>query len=361
MARASRLGPLVLGAASVVAACAISVPSVPNAKTSSGSGQPVVIASGQAGVLAIAVQGSQLFWTDNAANVLDGGIGDAGFSDASLLPDAGSPGDGLMDAGPIGTVMECAVTGCGSPTTVAADSSGPWFVATDSSNVYWTNGAGDVMKCALGGCTQPTVLVQGQLGPYGIVASNGNVYWANEGTGTGQNGSVMGCSVSHCFRTLATLATGGEPIAVAVDAKSVYWTTYGGKVMKVSLSGGQPVTLASGQHGPFEIQVDATSVYWTNTNNYLPGGGVMKMPIGGGQPVTLASGQDVPYAVAVDGANVYWTDYYSGTVMKCALGGCNNQPTIVAAAQQSPNSIAVDAKNIYWTNVDDGTVMRVAK
>ncbi len=93
--------------------------------------------------------------------------------------------------------------------------------------------------------------------------------------GCGRVCSAIAPSTAQCTagRCLTTLASSPAPFAIAVDATSVYWTTYlGGTVMKVSLDGGTTTLLASGQNSPQDIAVDATSVYWTTH-----GGTVMKL------------------------------------------------------------------------------------
>jgi hypothetical protein len=87
------------------------------------------------------------------------------------------------------------------------------------------------------------------------------------------------------------------------------------------LTGGTPVTLASGQTFPWGVAVDAASVYFTTIGSNSMGnqagvGAVAKVPLAGGTPTILATGQDGPQGVAVDATSVYWVDNGSGLIMK---------------------------------------------
>jgi len=301
----------------------------------------ITLASNQIDPFAIAVDATNVYWTNSGSGVSDG------------------------------AVMRCAITGCNnSPTTLASGQSFPQGIAVDATSVYWVvfgSGLsnGTVMSVPVGGGT-PVTLASGQSQPLGIAAlplplvpgmTATSVYWTNTAQNT-TTGTVMKLALGS--GTTTTLASAQNfPYAIAMDATSVYWTDYGGPpsyidgaVMKMPLGGGAVTTLASGQNIPYRIAVDATSVYWTDESS----GTVMKVPLAGGTPVTLAAGQNGPEGIAVDNTSVYWTNPGGQTLMKVPLGG--GAPTTIATGTGT-SAIAVDATNVYWTTFD--TVMKIAK
>jgi hypothetical protein len=162
---------------------------------------------------------------------------------------------------------------------------------------------------------------------------------------------------------------------VVVDAASVYWATYtrdnaGGiststwSIMKMPLRGGTPTKLVSGSDSlGTSFAVDATSVYWTTWQ--VGKSSLMKAPLGGGAPITLASAASPIWSIAVDAAIVYWTTFnqapvpVDAAVTKVPTGG-GTAVTLATRRTRSTSSlfgITVDATSVYW--LEDGAVMEV--
>ena len=273
----------------------------------------VTLASGQSYPDAIALHGTNVYWTNNSG------------------PDA------------VGEVSVCG----GSP-IVLAEEDGAFALAVGAIGVYWTVGTA-VLETPLGG-GMTTTFASGQTASTRIALEGTRAYWLNFSAAFA--GSLVKAPLGG--GTPTTLLTGlDEQLGIAVDATSVYWTSYNpGAVMKVGLDGGTPVTLASGDIGENQLAVDATSVYWTNSY----AGAVVKVGRDGGTPVTLASGPGA-LGIAVDEANVYWTNDgicpedggpCTGAILKVPLGG--GAPTTLASHEYSPAGIAVDATSVYWVN-----------
>ncbi|HEX8795221.1 MAG TPA: G8 domain-containing protein [Polyangiaceae bacterium] len=307
-------------------ACATVASTVPTLPICDAGACVEVLASGQSVPTHIAVDSTNVYWTNLTAS---------------------------------GSVNACAVGGCGdTPTAIASAQRNPDGIAVDGSNVYWTTATdGSVWKCPIAGCGgSPVLLATGQQNPFNITVDANNVYWTNNG-GTG---SVAKCAVAGCGGSPTVLASSQSGAwGIAVDATNVYWTNAtGGAVMACAIAGcgNSPTVLASGQGTPAGIAVDAARVYWAN--NY--GGTVAMCPISGcnGSPTVLASGQGYPWELTIDATNVYWTNNLGGSVMKCAKAGCGGQPTVLASLQQVPVGIAVDSTSVYWADQVGNAIMK---
>jgi hypothetical protein len=268
-------------------------------------------------------------------------------------------------------ILKCAKGGCNLlPTSLWKD--GNWGVintniAFDANDVYWfeTAWVGQVstnrlVKCAKSGCNNlPTVVYEetaSTAGPFFLATDGTDAYWTNDHEGT-----VKKCALGGCNNSATTIASGlTSPRSIAVDGTNVYWATQdnAGAVMKCAKAGcnNAPATLASSQNWTMSLLVDNANVYWAN----YTGGELMKCSLGGcsGNPTALASSQQ-PWGSAIDTSDVYWTDLIGGKILKCGINGCNGTPVTVLDKQKVPGAMAADAKGIYWST--QGAVMVLAK
>ena len=230
-----------------------------------------------------------------------------------------------------GVVASCAKTGCnGAYTTLATDSSGPWGVAADEANVYFTSLAG-VWSVPVGG--GPTTALFQQSDRYGdvdaatwIVLRDGYVYFVVPDDFASGNYSaeisrvpVGGGKAQIVTAWVATQLT--DVATMAADCTTVYYGRTDGTLYSVPLDGGTPVQLATGQMTSLQIAVDEANLYFTSTTaaqhpGEQPSGSLRTMPIGGGPVQTLATFQGTAGGVAVDATYVYWANATDGSVSR---------------------------------------------
>jgi hypothetical protein len=218
----------------------------------------------------------------------------------------------------------------GSPTTLASgQAGGPDAIATDGVNVYWVNNTGSggatssVRKVPVVG--GPTVtLATGLVTPNSIAVDARNVYW---GEGSGAPTPTAGDAGAPCVKSLpvqggvaTTLVSSappgplgiGFPPGVAVFDPAVYAAfrvdaaSLG--LVRIAAAGGTPLTLAP--DGDPNLAVDGISVYWTVSET----SSVFKVSVSGGTPIVVASGQSGPGAIAVNDESAFWTVANDGNV-----------------------------------------------
>jgi len=236
---------------------------------------------------------------------------------------------------PVTTASPSLVTGItGTSTTIPGLTNGTtyYFIVTA------VNAGGESPASSQVSSTPGVMTLASGHNPVGIAVDSTSVYWTDSGLETVNKIGING-------GTVTTLATGSNPQGIAVDSTSVYWTETG-SVNKVGLNGGTVMTLATG-NGPQRIAVDSTSVYWTET------GSVNKVGLNGGTVMTLATGS-YPQGIAVDSTSVYWTDTGLGTVNKVGING-GTVTTLVTATD--PQGIAVDSISVYWS--ETGSIDKV--
>jgi hypothetical protein len=147
------------------------------------------------------------------------------------------------------------------------------------------------------------------------------------------------------------LVTNAQIMSFAVDDSWVYWTDFSRKVMKVSVKGGAPVTLATQQANPGAIAIDATNVYWSNAGLQTPHtAAIMSIPIGGGTPVQLAECPSSCGDVTVGASYLYWVSD-GVNLVRANVDGSN--ASTIATESTAIHRVVVSENQIMWSEGPD--------
>lgn len=273
-------------------------------------------------------------------------------SEATTTPGTSDTSADACDQGPDGEIV-----------VLAANVPAPTRIALDATHVWWVGQPGYLMKCAKDGCADaPTTILTDQPGPLDLIVDSGKVYWsltANTGL-CSSDGLVMHCDADACEATAAPLVSSVCSAGLAVDAANVYIAEYSGgdgTVERCARSGcaGNSDELAEVLAGPTSLAAAGGALVWTaGASDPANGGAVFVCDPGDCAPQALASGPNIlPVSVATDGLRAYWPNV-DGTIMACALTGCDNLPQLLTTGPANPHAIATNGVDVVWSTAPMG-------
>jgi len=243
-----------------------------------------LIAPASNGSLHLAIAGGRIYWDDLALSSFPG------FDRILSMP-----------------------VGGGAPQSEREDAYYPCGFAANATDLFWQEYEQKrIYKRPLAGGDAVALMDVGK--GCAVAADASLVVWIDVGAALTQTGRVLAA-------TPAAFAAGGpimtvverqfEPGDVALSPDHVYWVEQGdyyetyknGILKRAPRAGGDPEWLIENLWQPIAVAVDATSVYTLEQGNRR----VWRMPIAGGTPEIIAQLPGIPVALALDEQAIYFS------------------------------------------------------
>ena len=208
---------------------------------------------------ALAVDGSNVYWTDS-----------------------------------LGSVVSSVPLGGGPVSTVASDGGGscPSGIAIDASNLYWTDFClGTVMAASLS-TDQVSTLASGLAEPDRLTLDGANLFVADV-LGIAELAPGGGTTLLSKHKDVVALAAGSGLVFSTLKSEQRSTPEVGQSGTQVEISASEP--------GAASITVDASYVYWVDDK----AGTLRRADLDGSNAVTLSSGLTKPVTVVNDATYLY--------------------------------------------------------
>jgi hypothetical protein len=190
------------------------------------------------------------------------------------------------------------------------------------------------------------------VAPAEVVADESGVYWTHTSGKCVGHGPADGRQMIEIGSCMGT--RGGQ---IALDGTHVYWVVGAesdggtGSIMRAAKEGLVAEPYASYETSPLAVAIDAKFVYWSNRTSENEG--VIKRC-----PKDRCEDASVPFVedagdltrMAIDGDYLYWLDKGHSQVRRVSTTAPNPKIDTVAADQPNGSSLVVDDTFVYWCN-----------
>jgi hypothetical protein len=255
------------------------------------------------------------------------------------------------------------------PHPIAAGQPDPMGIAVTPEAVYWTNddvtydsncngmGNGSVVRFDLNTSDITTVATNQNQPGTALLAVDGSIFWSGQGM-----------QALYAGASSPTLLGWFGGVNLASDGSNLYWADYGnypnapgGQVWQLPLTGGTPLSLASGQAQTWDVQTDGANVYFSDQAWQQPfPASINSVPVGGGPVTNLATGNEIMKVFGIDSSSAYYAS--NGLLYTVPLNG-SAAPKVLAPLELGgcpEGNLVVSGHNVYWTDTCSQSVQHAS-